>query len=230
MRHHDRHLIQTLKLLQAGANPLSLEEVKAHLRVESDDDDTLIESLMDTAQNDLDGRDGILGRALLTQRWQINRSHFAHAPVLGAEWRWRDRLWNPTIWRELQAIDLPLPPLQSVDSVKYIDTSGALQTLDPATYRTVDGGGDKWQILPKLGCNWPTHAPEPDAVQIQITCGYETVEALDQERRIIRQAMLLKIGIWYENREAALVADRAASVELPFGVRSMLTRHKVSLL
>lgn len=32
------------------------------------------------------------------------------------------------------SIDLPRPLLQSVDSIKYIDTAGILRTLPPETY------------------------------------------------------------------------------------------------
>lgn len=50
--------------------PVTLEEAKAHLRVEFDDDDNLIKTLIAAATNHLDGWTGILGRCLVQQEWR----------------------------------------------------------------------------------------------------------------------------------------------------------------
>ena len=61
-----------LRLVTAATEPiLTLEEAKLHLRVDHDDDDDLIEALVAAVTARLDGRDGILGRCLRAQTWEL---------------------------------------------------------------------------------------------------------------------------------------------------------------
>ncbi|HWY14429.1 MAG TPA: head-tail connector protein [Rhizomicrobium sp.] len=231
-RHHVR---RTLTLLTAGESPLSLDEVKAHLRVETDDDDDLIMALIDAARNYVDGRDGILGRALLTQQWRMQRERFSWYPFPYAAapydytWLNRDWAWDPWAWRRAFSVYIPLPPLVSIDSVTYLgaDSAETPTTMNPSAYKIVQGGNFESYLLPVTGTTWPATAIEPDAVTIDFTCGYASVAALNAERRSIGQAMKLMVGLWYENREAALVANRAASVELSFAVQTLLAPHRL---
>lgn len=50
--------------------PVTLEEAKAHLRVDGGEDDTLIEGLIKAATGYFDGWTGVLGRCLVTQTWR----------------------------------------------------------------------------------------------------------------------------------------------------------------
>lgn len=51
---------------------VSLSELKAHLRVDGDEDDTLIMALEQSAVAHLDGWRGVLGRCILHQTWQVD--------------------------------------------------------------------------------------------------------------------------------------------------------------
>ena len=51
---------------------VTLAEMKAHLRVDGDDEDLLIQSLTDAAVSWLDGWDGVLGRCIMPQTWRID--------------------------------------------------------------------------------------------------------------------------------------------------------------
>lgn len=55
------------------AQVVTLEEMKEHLRLLPGDDheDLLIQSLIDAAVSWLDGWDGVLGRCIMLQTWQI---------------------------------------------------------------------------------------------------------------------------------------------------------------
>ncbi|NTI22381.1 hypothetical protein G6M87_10980 [Rhizobium rhizogenes] len=65
------------KLIQAPADgPLTLESVKAHLRVFFLDDDEYIQGLIKVAMSHLDGYRGILNRCILSQQWQTTRYRF----------------------------------------------------------------------------------------------------------------------------------------------------------
>src|SRR5206468_3758993 len=100
-------------------------------------------------------------------------------------------------------IKIPLPPLQTVDAVKYLDGNATLQTVDAGSYRVVDGGGSRSSIIPKPGFTWPSATLQaPDSVQIDFTAGYVSIDALAAERKGIIHAALGMIAHWYQNREA----------------------------
>lgn len=54
----------------AVAMPVSLGDIKAHCRVDFDDDDLLLTGFVLAATAHLDGFRGILGRAIMPQTWQ----------------------------------------------------------------------------------------------------------------------------------------------------------------
>lgn len=51
-----------------------LPDLKLHLRVDGDEDDTLIEALEQAAVSHLDGWRGLLGRCTLRQSWEVDYS------------------------------------------------------------------------------------------------------------------------------------------------------------
>ena len=162
----------------AASEPLTLAEVKDHLRILDNDHDTLLSSLITAATSYLDTRHGILGRALITQTWEMRLLSFSDAH---------------------RSIKLPYPPLQSVISVKYIDSSGQEQIIDAADY-IVNIGEYEGTIRPANGKSWPatTSVFEYHSVSIRFVCGFGD-DPTDVPQSI-RQAMLLIITDWYENR------------------------------
>lgn len=47
--------------------------------------------------------------------------------------------------------------------------------------------------------------------------------------RRLRQAMLLHVGLFYNNREAAIVDNRAAEVEIPFGLQDIVDAERLQV-
>ncbi len=157
---------------------VTLSEAKAHLRVDVDDDDVLIQALIDTAVAHLEGRGGVLGRALLTQTWDLRLDGFP---------------------ADDSYIDLPLPPLQSVGLIEYTDRDGVTQIMATSDYRvntrTLVG---RVTLAPTKV--WPeTIADDVGVVRIRFTAGYGAASAVPPP---IKQAILLLVGPWYQNREA----------------------------
>jgi uncharacterized phiE125 gp8 family phage protein len=62
-------------------------------------------------------------------------------------------------------IDLPLGPIVSVTSVKYLDVAGVLQTLDPGAYVLNDYKVPA-QIDPAYGTSWPETRDFANAVKV----------------------------------------------------------------
>ena len=102
-----------------------------------------------------------------------------------------------------EEIVLPRPPVQSVTSIKYIDTDGAEQTLATSVYQ-FDGSAEAMpRIREAYGQSWPNTRDQMAAVTIEYVAGYEkTPEAA-------RQALLLMIGSFYEHREDQVIGSQA---------------------
>jgi uncharacterized phiE125 gp8 family phage protein len=132
-------------------SPISLEAVKQHLRVEHDDDDEMILSLIDAAVEHFDGADGILGRAIVQQIWELRLDSFP------------------------PCLEVPLPPLIGIDSIKYVDVSGDVLTIDPSKYQVVVEGFRKALVVPAYRLIWPVPRDVRDAVTVTFTAGYASV-------------------------------------------------------
>ena len=180
--------------------PITLQEAKDHLRVDSADDDSLIEALIAVAVDRVDGRTGTLGRALITQTWDLVCDLFP--------------------WWE---IPVPLPPLQSVTSIQYIATDGTLTTLSSSLYK-VDTVSEPGRITPAYAQVWPATRDEINAVTVRFVAGYgATAQSVPTP---IRQALLLTIGHWYLNRETTTDARLA---EMPLAAQALLAPLQAGL-
>jgi hypothetical protein len=65
------------------------------------------------------------------------------------------------------------PPLISVESIQYLDTSGTLQTLSADFYKFV--AGFPGRVAPAYGKIWPFTLPQIGSVILSYTCGYGTI-------------------------------------------------------
>lgn len=174
--------------------PVSPTEAKAHLRVETTADDTLIAGLIAAATAHLDGWSGILGRCLVEQTWRQDYDDFR------------------------SCLRLPLFPVLSITSVKYVDTDGVEQTVDSANYVLLNDERGAYVEFAD-GYSFPALNVGSAAVRITYVAGYGAASAVPQA---IKQAMLLLIGHWYENREAVIVGTSQPS-PLPLAVDALIT-------
>jgi len=180
--------------------PVTLAEAKAHLRVDIDDDDDLIEGFVATAREFLEVN--VLRRAILTQTWDMYED----------------------AWPESDRLDVPLPPLQSVTWVKYTDDTGTVATLSSGNY-LVDTHRAPGRIVLKSGYTWPaTTLQAVNGVNVRFVCGWSAVEDVPKP---IKQAILLMVGDLYENRENTLIGQGMTIKELPFAVQALLMPYRV---
>ena len=190
-------MIETrLNLVTApAATAISLAECKAHSYISTTDDDAYVTALVSAVTAVLDGPDGILGRALITQTWDM------YMDSLPAEY-----------------INVPLPPLQSVTSIKYLDVNGDQQTLASDQY-SVNIYGSQGQIVPAYGVSWPSGRDDTNGVVVRFVCGYTTVPTN------ITLAMKMLVAHYYENRE--LTSMSKDSVLLPMGFNALIGSYRV---
>ncbi|MFM9270945.1 head-tail connector protein [Halomonas elongata] len=115
-----------------------------------------------------------------------------------------------------QPIALPWTPVESVDSVDYIDPSGTSQSLDANALR-LDTRPLYPTLAPQWGSEWPATIDEPESVTLTATVGPGATPP------DVRAALLLLIGHLYENREAVVLGTIATDV--PLGVEMLLAPH-----
>ena len=178
-----------LKLITAPTEePLTLSEVKEHIRVDVTDDDALITALIKAAR---ERAEFITRRQLVTATWQLIGDSFAAGG---------------------KGFNLPLPSLQSVTKIEYVDTTGTLVTLSAMTY-IVDNVSEPARVAlaPDI-INWPETERGFNKVLVTFDAGYGAASAIPED---IKLAMKLLIGSWYANREAAVVAQGISATELP---------------
>lgn len=187
--------------------PVTLEETRAHLRVETDDDDAYLDSLIEMATSCLDGPSGLLGRCLVQQTWELQLPYW---PCEMSGWGFGPQhiYMRPIPNGPTGQIEIPLAPLVSVTSVKYMDGAGDEQTLDEDQYITVPRGWEPGIVQPIYGGTWPTSSySRPDAIRVRFVAGYASVVNGGLSGTIPRniiQCMLKAIGSAYENRDQAV--------------------------
>lgn len=140
-------------LITAPTSPVTLEEARAHLRVDTVDspgpDDDLISAIIDAAVAYVDGPSGVLRMSVLPTTWEVAYDAFPEAEI-----------------------ELPLPYVQSVSSVKYTDTAGGEQTVSSSNYEVDTYGSNGW-VVPVEGFSWPSTMATINAVRVQWVSGFD---------------------------------------------------------
>lgn len=179
-----------------ASEPVSLAQAKLHLRVDGSDEDALITSLIVTARKTCEQWSG---RSFMAQTWDLWLNAFPSRSGRAASMAPPD------------AILLPRPPLVSVTYVKYTDTAQVLQTLTEGVDYFVDDTREPGQVLPAYGKTWPAALDYVNVVQVRYLAGEADAANVDERAK---QAMLLLVGHWYENREAVLTGATSREIEM----------------
>lgn len=117
-----------------------------------------------------------------------------------------------------EAIELPRAPVASITSISYLDTAGATQTV---ASHILDGRSLPPRLTPDYGATWPQTRATPGCVAIRFVAG----ESAAPEP--LRQALLLLVAHWYENREDAVLMSGIATARIPHGVDALLAPYRV---
>jgi uncharacterized phiE125 gp8 family phage protein len=135
-------LIQT----QAPAvEPIVLADAKNFLRLDSDltADDTLITLLISAARR---YAESYTGRSFITQKWKLVLDSFPGWSLMGMP-------YGTTYSHPKQAVIFEKGPVQSVDSIVYVDMAGVTQTVTaPASPDyAIDLTGAQERMTPGFG-------------------------------------------------------------------------------
>jgi len=184
-----------------AAEPVNLDEAKAHLRVDVTDDDVLISRLIQAAREYVEEA---TGRALINQTWRLSLDD----------------------WPEGDYIELPRPPLSSVTSVVYTDSDATAHTFS-TSYYDVDTDSEPGRVVLEYGDDWPSATlATMNPIVITYIAGYGATSASVPEH--LRQAILLLIGHWYENREGMVIGQGLVPITVPYAIQSLIMLNKVN--
>ena len=170
------------------AEPVSVDDQKMHLRLDSDADDSYVAICIKAARQWIEGQ---TKRAIMSQTWDYS-----------IDFGWPHRAG-------LHRIDYPLNPVAvqaspTIDSVTYIDDDGNSQTLAVSQYTVVARTNNSY-LVPAFDVTWPTVRNVPNAITVRFVAGYSTVP------EDLNRAVMILAGYYYEIRETGV--DAPESVE-----------------
>lgn len=167
------------RLTQPAEEPISVDDLRTQL------------GMMDS---DATERDSVLSANITAAR--VWAEWFTGRPFINQSWGYyADAFPCKRTTKPLSdAIDLKLD-LQSVTSIKYINTDGVLTTLDSYQVDLISS-----RVLPAYGQSWPATRAVPNAVQIDYVSGFGDAEAVPDD---IKKALKVIAGQW-ENFQGAL--------------------------
>lgn len=193
-------------VLVTAADPLSIvtvEQAIRQCRITIDDGDTvalaevteLLSGYIGSAIGHLDGWTGILGACLGEQTWRQDFDAFS------------------------SCLPLPLGPVLSIESVAWRNEAGQIATIGDSNYalRTDGSGRSFCRFLSSY--SFPTGLYESGAVSITYKAGYAAVPGVPLP---IRQAILLMVGAWHENREEAVLGVSSSGLTQSVAVDRLL--------
>jgi len=165
-------------------DPITVEDAKRHMRVDADDDDEYIKSLIEMATQ---WCERIQGRAYITQTLMSKCDAFPEYFLL------------------------PRPPLQSVTSITYVDQNGDTQTVDTSIY-VVDTHSEPGRVTLAYDEEWPydVRAIE-NAVAITYVAGYGGPADVPER---IKHAIRLLVSHMYEHREPIVLNATPSTVPM----------------
>jgi uncharacterized phiE125 gp8 family phage protein len=135
-----------ITITQPDAEPVSVEDVKIAARIDAESfDDQMALLLIPAIRREAEHR---LGRRLITQTVELVLDKFPDGEI-----------------------DLLLPSVQSITSVKYLDSAGAEQTVINTDY-SLDNATSPARVLLDIDARWPESYAVPNAVRVRYVVGY----------------------------------------------------------
>lgn len=130
-------------LIGPQIEPISVTDLKAHLRIDSAAEDAVLASLITTARLQIEAS---LALALITQSWS----------------------WTFDRWPRRASVELPISPVQQINAVSVVQSGGPVAIL-PSAY-ILDGHGIGARLIARE--NWPQPSAVALGIEIQLVAGF----------------------------------------------------------
>ena len=157
---------------EPASEPITLTELKAHLRVDGVLDDTELGDKLTEARKSIEQ---LTNRAFFTQTRTLSFNRFDHTT---------------------SRIYLPGAPVALITSLTYYDLNGTQQTWDSGNYSLVVGQPSWLQL--DYNVDWPDHRSVRDRIVITYVCGASDVADIDAR---VKSACKLHVELNYDREE-----------------------------
>lgn len=180
-----------------GAEPLTLAEVKEHLRLDANDEDTLLGSLIRTARDHLERETAL---CLVTQSWRL----------------YLDR------WPRDGIVRIARSPVQAIENIRIHDAEGTPVDV-PLEDHLLDGEGRPARLWLR---NAPPPAQAVNGIEIDFRAGYgeagtDVPDTLKRAMLLHVGHMFAFRGVISPDQQPAGVPDSYERLTAPFRLRRL---------
>ena len=184
---------------EPAQEPIGIDDCKAQLRIDTADEEGYVRGLIKASRRLYEQT---RNRTLVNTVWRMTLDEFPDGDC---------------------AIKPPRPPLQSVTSVVYVNSTGGNTTMASSDYG-VDTYSQPGRIYLAYGQTWPTAREIENAVTITYQAGYggsaatvnESIAAVPQTTK---HGLALLVGHWFRNREPVNIGNIVNA--LPYAVEAL---------
>lgn len=171
--------------VEPTSEPVTLDELRTHLRVDS-------------------AFDSELTRLITAARKTVEA--YLHRQLINATYAWSFDYWPD------YCFEIPVGPLSSVTSIQYYDTAGAQQTWASSNYQ-VDTTELFGTITLAAGVTYPSlQSEKKNAITVTFVAGYGASASSVPDN--IKQAILVLAGHWFENAVPAVTGTIATDIPM----------------
>ncbi|MGE0627335.1 MAG: head-tail connector protein, partial [Hyphomicrobiaceae bacterium] len=161
--------------------------------------------------------DAFLSSLIVTSRLHVEQA--LGLALVSQSWA-----WTLDAWPSDSSVVLPMRPVDSIESITLFAADGSPAELETWRY-VLDGGATPPRLLPTA-----TRFPDPGAralgIEIRFTAGFGSTAA--EVPQPIRQALLLLVAHWYENREPVVSTARNGEPKrIPDTVSDLLMPYRL---
>jgi len=194
-----------VRITEPTSRSVSVSEAKEFLRVRgSTAEDYLFRAFINAAE---DYAENYMKRSIMPQQWRLKLDAIPAS----------------------DEIELPNGPLSTVTSAvsnfSYYDSTNATNAM-PTTAYTIDADAANPRIYLTYNSRWPSNIRRyHDSINIEYWTGYPSKDSVPDD---IKTWVKLRVGSYFENREALMVGSGNFISELPRSyVDGLLDRHSV---
>ncbi len=192
-------MLRTRVLEVLGTNPVTVDMIKAALKITSPAPDPFLDMLPDAA---LDAVETFTGRCIMKRKLG---TYFDGQDIayFGEKWWAGQKTGSLNSLFKTNLLILERPPLRSIDLVYTYDINDTQALFAASNYRADNTDPDQLgRLVLTYGVPWPVQMRTQNSIDVQTTAGYENdVGFAPNYLPPALQMAILKVAIWaYKNR------------------------------